>query len=278
MLENQVLLFCALILIEKHILCCLTDLLVLKFYAKIVLYPFKFIFGWGRNDEGNSQFYAFIPFCRNDKGNSLNASYYHMVNPFTNTAVGAEVTHNLSTKENTLTLGTQHALDPLTSVKARVNNSGKASALIQHEWRPKSLFTISGEVDTKSIDKSAKVGVALALKPWRDECTIIDIVLWFQGFDISSEFYVVGFTLLSRMPDLSFSWVENKLMIWSLGIFNYLSIKKGNQPYQYFCIWYVGVSLNVLHLIVYGDRAELDHAFVNETSNFIYVHPFYGKN
>ncbi|WRX20591.1 Eukaryotic porin/Tom40 - like 8 [Theobroma cacao] len=101
----------------------------------------------------------------NEKGDSLNASYYHIVNPLTNTAVGAEVTHCFSTNENTITVGTQHALDPLTMVKARVNNAGKASALIQHEWRPRSLFTISGEVDTKSIDKSAKVGLALALKP-----------------------------------------------------------------------------------------------------------------
>nr|GEZ37189.1 eukaryotic porin/Tom40 [Tanacetum cinerariifolium] len=49
-------------------------------------------------------------------------------------------------------------------VKARVNNFGIASALLQHEWRPKSLFTISAEVDTWAIEKSAKVGLALALK------------------------------------------------------------------------------------------------------------------
>ncbi|KAI8017427.1 hypothetical protein LOK49_LG04G03799 [Camellia lanceoleosa] len=101
----------------------------------------------------------------NDKGDSLNASYYHTVNPLTKTAVGAEVIHSFSSSVNTITIGTQHSLDPLTTVKARVNNTGKASALIQHEWRPKSLFTISGEVDTKSIDKGAKFGLALALKP-----------------------------------------------------------------------------------------------------------------
>ena len=103
--------------------------------------------------------------CSNDKFDALNASYYHVVNPLNNTAVGAEVTHRFTTNENTLTLGAQHALDPLTTLKARVNNCGKAHALIQHEWRPKSFFTISGEVDTKSIEKSAKVGLALALKP-----------------------------------------------------------------------------------------------------------------
>ncbi|KAJ9683611.1 hypothetical protein PVL29_019257 [Vitis rotundifolia] len=101
----------------------------------------------------------------NDKGDAVNASYYHSVNLLTNTAVGAEVTHSFSTNQNTLTLGAQHKLDPLTTVKARVNNFGKASALIQHEWRPRSLFTISGEVDTKAVDKTAKVGLALALKP-----------------------------------------------------------------------------------------------------------------
>ncbi|KAL6547147.1 Voltage-dependent anion-selective channel protein 1 [Orobanche minor] len=101
----------------------------------------------------------------NDKGQTITASYFHTVSPLTNTAVGAELTHSFATNENTLTVGTQHLLDPLTSVKARVNNYGKASALIQHEWHPKSFVTISGEVDTRAIEKSAKVGFALALKP-----------------------------------------------------------------------------------------------------------------
>ncbi|KAK4399775.1 Mitochondrial outer membrane protein porin of [Sesamum angolense] len=104
-------------------------------------------------------------FNRNDKGQTVTASYFHTISPLTNTAVGAELTHSFSSNENTLTIGTQHSLDPLTSVKARVNNYGRASALIQHEWRPKSLITISGEVDTRAIEKSAKIGLAVALKP-----------------------------------------------------------------------------------------------------------------
>ncbi|KAL0408667.1 UNVERIFIED_CONTAM: Mitochondrial outer membrane protein porin of [Sesamum radiatum] len=76
-----------------------------------------------------------------------------LILPLTNTAVGAELTHSFSSNENTLTIGTQHSLDPLTSVKARLNNYGRANALIQHEWRPKSLITISGEVDTRAIEK-----------------------------------------------------------------------------------------------------------------------------
>ncbi|KAG8056521.1 hypothetical protein GUJ93_ZPchr0002g25145 [Zizania palustris] len=101
----------------------------------------------------------------NNKGDSLTASYYHIVSEITSTAVGAELTHSFSSNENTLTFGTRHALDPLTTVKARFNNSGKASALLQHEWRPKSLWTISAEVDTKAIEKSSKVGIAVVLKP-----------------------------------------------------------------------------------------------------------------
>ncbi|PPR95469.1 hypothetical protein GOBAR_AA25202 [Gossypium barbadense] len=76
-------------------------------------------------------------------GDLVNASYYHIVNPSTNIVVGVE-----------------------------------ASALIQHEWRPKSLFTISRKVDTKSIDKSPKnlvtgigiksnIGLACKTRPWK---------------------------------------------------------------------------------------------------------------
>ena len=96
---------------------------------------------------------------------TVTASYYHCVSPLTNTAVGAELSHSFSSNENTFTMGTQYSLDPLTTVKARMNNYGRTSALIQHELRPKSLFTISCEVDTRAIEKSAKVGLALALKP-----------------------------------------------------------------------------------------------------------------
>lgn len=95
----------------------------------------------------------------------MSASYYHLVNPLTNTAVGAELTHNFPTNESTLTFGAQHSLDPLTTVKARVNNYGKASALIRHQWRQKSLITLSAEVDTMAIEKGSKVGLSLLLSP-----------------------------------------------------------------------------------------------------------------
>nr|ACG47097.1 outer mitochondrial membrane protein porin [Zea mays] len=99
----------------------------------------------------------------NNKGDKIAASYYHSVSP--TTAVGGELSHSFSTNGSTITFGTQHALDRLTTVKARFNNCGMASALIQHKWRPKSLVTISMEVDTKAIEKSSKIELSLVLKP-----------------------------------------------------------------------------------------------------------------
>ncbi|MCI28256.1 outer plastidial membrane protein porin-like, partial [Trifolium medium] len=60
----------------------------------------------------------------------MNASFHHAINPLTNTALGVDISRKFSTAENTITLGAQHALNPLTTVKARITNSYKASALI----------------------------------------------------------------------------------------------------------------------------------------------------
>ncbi|KAI3970641.1 hypothetical protein MKX01_024288 [Papaver californicum] len=101
----------------------------------------------------------------NDKCDNLNVSYYQTLTSPTNASVGAELSYSISRTESTLTIGAQHALDQQTAVKAKLNSLGIVNALIQHEIYPKSHFTISGEVDTKAIEKSAKFGLALALKP-----------------------------------------------------------------------------------------------------------------
>jgi voltage-dependent anion channel protein 2 len=97
---------------------------------------------------------------RADKGDLLKASYLH-----TKTTVAAEIAHKISKNENTFTVGGLYELDTITMLKTRMNNHGKLAALLQHEWRPKSLLTISGEVDTKALDKHAKIGLAFSLKP-----------------------------------------------------------------------------------------------------------------
>ncbi|XP_029119766.1 mitochondrial outer membrane protein porin 6 isoform X2 [Elaeis guineensis] len=100
-----------------------------------------------------------------DKGETLKASYVHVVNPITGAAVAAEIVHRFNTYENTFTIGSCHSLDPLTTLKTRFNNSGKAAVVCQHEWRPKSLITLSAEYDPKAISAPSRVGLALALKP-----------------------------------------------------------------------------------------------------------------
>lgn len=100
-----------------------------------------------------------------DKADTLKFTYLHILSPLTNSSVAAEIAHSIGKEENTFTVGGLYMLDPLTTVKGRLSNNGKVAALIQHEWQPKSLFTLSGEVDSRALDKGAKVGLALALKP-----------------------------------------------------------------------------------------------------------------
>ncbi|KAL6227481.1 PREDICTED: mitochondrial outer membrane protein porin 2-like [Fragaria vesca subsp. vesca] len=100
-----------------------------------------------------------------DKGDSVKASYVHYVDLLKRSAGVMEITRKFSTNENTFTVGGQYAIDPLTVVKAKLNNHGKLGALLQHEVIPKSMLTVSGEIDTKSLDKHPKFGLAIALKP-----------------------------------------------------------------------------------------------------------------
>jgi voltage-dependent anion channel protein 2 len=106
-----------------------------------------------------------LPINSADKGETLKASYVHLFNPTNGATVAAEVTHKLKTKENYFTLGSSHALDPSTLLKTRFSNSGKVGLLCQHEWRPKSLVTLSAEYDPKVVSAPSRIGVAISLKP-----------------------------------------------------------------------------------------------------------------
>lgn len=100
-----------------------------------------------------------------DKGDTLKFSYLHTLSPISKSSVAAELSHSLSKNENTFLVGGFYLLDPLTIAKARLNHRGKVAALIQHEWRPKSLVTLSGEVDTGALHRDTKLGVSLSMKP-----------------------------------------------------------------------------------------------------------------
>ncbi|KVI08917.1 mitochondrial outer membrane protein porin 2-like [Cynara cardunculus var. scolymus] len=100
-----------------------------------------------------------------DKGDTIRASYIHHFDLVQKTAAVGEITRRFSTNENTFTVGGSYAVDGLTVVKAKLNNHGKLGTLLQHEIIPKSLVTVSSELDTKALDKTPRFGLALALKP-----------------------------------------------------------------------------------------------------------------
>ncbi|KAI3713007.1 hypothetical protein L1987_71577 [Smallanthus sonchifolius] len=100
-----------------------------------------------------------------DKGETIRASYIHQLDTSKKTVVVGEISRRFLTNENTFTVGGSYAVDHLTMVKAKLNNHGKLGALLQHEIIPKSLVTMSTEVDTRALDRTPKFGLALALKP-----------------------------------------------------------------------------------------------------------------
>ncbi|KAI9089303.1 hypothetical protein K1719_029582 [Acacia pycnantha] len=100
-----------------------------------------------------------------DKGDSIRASYVHHLDQSKKSSAVGEMSRKFSTNENTFTVGGSFAVDHLTQIKARLNNHGKLGAILQHEIIPKSLLTISGEVDTKALERNPKLGLAIALKP-----------------------------------------------------------------------------------------------------------------
>ncbi|TYI50310.1 hypothetical protein E1A91_D12G093100v1 [Gossypium mustelinum] len=100
-----------------------------------------------------------------DKGDSIKASYVHYMDQLKKSAAVAEISRRFSTNENTFTVGGVYAVDHLTLIKAKLNSHGRLGAVLQHEVVPKSLLTISSELDTKALEKSPQFGLALALKP-----------------------------------------------------------------------------------------------------------------
>eukprot|EP00261_Vitis_vinifera_P021460 XP_010652706.1 PREDICTED: mitochondrial outer membrane protein porin 2 [Vitis vinifera] len=100
-----------------------------------------------------------------DKGDTIRASYVHHLDSLKKSAAVGEISRRFSTNDNTFTVGGSYAIDPLTNVKAKLDNHGNLGALLQHEIIPKSILTLSGEFDTKALDKTPRFGLALALKP-----------------------------------------------------------------------------------------------------------------
>ncbi|OWM82103.1 mitochondrial outer membrane protein porin 2-like [Punica granatum] len=108
---------------------------------------------------------AYASIILGDKGDSIRASYVHHVDKLKKSAAAGEVMRKFSTNENIVTVGGQYTIDPLTVVKGKLNNYGTLGAVLQHEIIPKSLLTISTEVNTKALERTPKFGLSIALVP-----------------------------------------------------------------------------------------------------------------
>ncbi|XAR57713.1 hypothetical protein NMG60_11025958 [Bertholletia excelsa] len=100
-----------------------------------------------------------------DKGDTVRASFVHYLDQLNRVTAVGEIARRLSTNENTFTIGGSFLVDHLTLVKAKLNNHGRLGAVLEHEILPKSVLTISSEIETKALDKIPRFGLALALKP-----------------------------------------------------------------------------------------------------------------
>lgn len=118
----------------------------------------KYNFGAGL-DAGDVAVAVFLL----DKGDTVKASYNHKMGG--GASVGAEVLRKLSKSETTFTVGGMARLDGGATAKWKVDNHGTFSTLYQLEVRPKTVATLSAQFDMKTLDKNAKVGVNLAIKP-----------------------------------------------------------------------------------------------------------------
>ncbi|WVZ58943.1 hypothetical protein U9M48_009158 [Paspalum notatum var. saurae] len=100
-----------------------------------------------------------------DKGDTIKVySLYHFDKKQKTSAV-AELTRKFSTNQNTLTIGYLYTVDAQTTVKARFSSAGRLATLLHHKINQKSHLTISGEFDTKALDRHPKIGLALVLNP-----------------------------------------------------------------------------------------------------------------
>ncbi|KAJ1295867.1 hypothetical protein BS78_01G255700 [Paspalum vaginatum] len=100
-----------------------------------------------------------------DKGDTIKVYSLCHFDKMQKTSAVAELTRKLSTNRNTLTVGCLYMVDAQTTVKARFSSAGRLAALLHHKVNQKSHLTISGEFDTKALDRHPKIGLALVLNP-----------------------------------------------------------------------------------------------------------------
>eukprot|EP00854_Cymbomonas_tetramitiformis_P021814 gene21814-26249_t len=95
----------------------------------------------------------------------VKVSYMHKVSK--ELTVGGEIGRKCEKSAITtaFTIGGQYKLEGGALTKATLNNSGLLNALYQQELRAKTTGIICAQIDTKCLDKGAKFGLELKVKP-----------------------------------------------------------------------------------------------------------------
>jgi len=96
-------------------------------------------------------------------GKVVKCNYHHKVNG--DTQVGTEIVYNIkesSTKG--MAVGVQHKIDSDSTAKAVLNSKGMLNLMYKQQIQPRTCFILTGAVDTKALEKSAKLGLALDFK------------------------------------------------------------------------------------------------------------------
>nr|XP_016481461.1 PREDICTED: mitochondrial outer membrane protein porin of 36 kDa-like [Nicotiana tabacum] len=99
-----------------------------------------------------------------DKADTLRAHAYRQIQPLTHTGIAAELMHQFSSKQTTLTLGAQHSPFPFMLIKARAASDGSLATLFQHDLLSRFCLTIGAEMNVMDAMSTATLGVSLSLK------------------------------------------------------------------------------------------------------------------
>lgn len=89
--------------------------------------------------------------CDLMEAKTLSLHCLHEVNPNTSWALNVDFHHEK--KISNMSIGASHKLDPQTSVKAKINNAGRLSALFEHELKPLVTIGLCAELDCRSLNK-----------------------------------------------------------------------------------------------------------------------------
>ncbi|KAI7727093.1 hypothetical protein M8C21_021028 [Ambrosia artemisiifolia] len=100
-----------------------------------------------------------------DNGDTIRALYRYRFDVLKKTAAAVEITRRLSANETDFVVGGCYVFGDQTVVKVKLDSCGKLGAVLQRKIIPRSLVSLSSELDIKGLHKTPKFGLALVLKP-----------------------------------------------------------------------------------------------------------------